>query len=109
MINQKGIIHTLPLLVIIAAVGIISFLLISSTLPLNGLFGTLNQKHASQAAVSVSSPCQFQKADQPLNIAFCDTFDSSNPNPAGMNTRSGELDGVAWGASRVNSADNPSQ
>ena len=48
--NQKGVIHTLPLLVIVAAVGIISFLLISSTLPLGGLFGELNPKPASQAA-----------------------------------------------------------
>ena len=50
LFNQKGIIHTLPLLIIIAAVGIISFLLISSTIPLNGLFGALNPKPASKAA-----------------------------------------------------------
>ncbi len=50
LFNQSGVIHTLPLLVIIAAVGIISFLLISSTLPLNGLFGRLNPKPASHAA-----------------------------------------------------------
>ncbi len=52
LFNQKGVLHTLPLLVIIAAVGIISFLLITSTLPLNGLFGKLNPKQSSHAATS---------------------------------------------------------
>src|SRR5437868_7857461 len=101
--NQTGVIQTLPLLIIIAAVGIISFLLVSSTAPLNGLFGTTNPKPPSRAATS--SPCQFQKADQPLNIAFCDTFDQ--PMPTG--DRAGDLNGSAWGVSRTTSDDNPSQ
>src|SRR5258708_233923 len=88
-LNQRGIIHTLPLLVIIAAVGIISFLLVSSTLPLNGLFGILNQKPRTHAATitncGLTSP------------AFCDTFDA----PAGTGNRSGDLNGTIWGASRT--------
>src|SRR5438105_827254 len=48
--SQQGIIRTLPLLIVIAAVGIISFLLISSTAPTGGLFNTLNPKPASNAA-----------------------------------------------------------
>src|SRR4030081_2034805 len=55
LLNQQGVIHILPLLLIIAAVGIISFLLISSTLPLNGIFGTINPKQASRAA-SLQAP-----------------------------------------------------
>ena len=54
LLNQSGLIHTLPLLVIIAAVGIISFLLISSTLPINGLFGLLNPKPQSHAVATLT-------------------------------------------------------
>ncbi len=42
-----------------------------------------------------ASPCQFQKADQPLNVALCETFDQS----AGTGTRSGDLSSL-WGVSR---------
>src|SRR5438105_3876087 len=49
-LNQLGIVQTLPLLLVVAAVGIISYLLISSTLPLGGILGNLNPKPASQAA-----------------------------------------------------------
>jgi len=38
--------------------------------------------------------------------AFCDTFDAPTANPAG--SRSGELNGVVWGVSRLN-VNNPSQ
>src|SRR5437868_7466551 len=49
--SQSGVIHALPLLVIVAVVGIISYLLISSTAPFKeGLFGTLNPRPASNAA-----------------------------------------------------------
>ena len=30
---------------------------------------------ASALAAPTTSPCQFQKAALPLNVAFCDTFD----------------------------------
>src|SRR5258708_35744122 len=50
LLSQSGIIRILPLLLIIASVGIISFLLISSTAPSTGLFGLLNPKPASRAA-----------------------------------------------------------
>ncbi len=56
LLNQEGVIHTLPLLIIIASVGVISFLLISSTLPLNGLFGVLNPKSSSEAAEPMPTP-----------------------------------------------------
>ncbi len=88
LLNQKGIIHTLPLLIIVAAVGIISFLLLSSTVPLAGLFGILNPKPASRAA---SSNCGL------ANAIFCDTFDA----PARGNNRAGDLDGNVWGVSRT--------
>ena len=47
-------------------------------------------------ASAVGSPCQFQEASQPLNIAFCETFDSA----AGTGNRAGQLNGTLWGASR---------
>jgi hypothetical protein len=43
------------------------------------------------------SPCQFQRADQPLNVALCETFDQ----PAGIGNRSGDLNGTLWGVSRA--------
>jgi len=57
LLGQDGLIHTVSLLLIIAAVGVISFLLISSTLPIGGFFGQLFKKPASFAAtdnISVS-------------------------------------------------------
>src|SRR5260221_406223 len=80
LFNQKGVIHTLPLLVIIAVVGVISFLLISSTLPLNGLFGVLNPKSSSHAAstgvwVNITPPnMKVTKAD----FTNCDSFGVTN-------------------------------
>jgi len=59
IINQSGAINILPIMLVIIAVGMIGYLLISSTLPLNsGLFGILFPKPGSQAAVSgpVSGP-----------------------------------------------------
>ncbi len=53
-----------------------------------------------------ASPCQFQKASQPLNIALCETFDAPAGNPA---TRSGDLDPVLWGVSRLSSNINVTQ
>jgi len=50
--------------------------------------------------------CQFQTADQPLNVAFCDTFEQ--PRGSGAD-RSGDLFGTVWGVSRISSATNPSQ
>ena len=49
--------------------------------------------HSSRAEAG----CSFQTADQPLNVAFCDTFDAPNP----VIGRSGELDERVWGVSRV--------
>jgi hypothetical protein len=50
--GEKGVISTLPLLLIIAIVGIIGFILIASTAPLGGLLGQINPKPKSHAAVS---------------------------------------------------------
>ncbi len=50
--NQQGLIQTLPLLLIIAIVGVISFLLLTSVAPFNnGFFNNLNPKPPSYAAV----------------------------------------------------------
>jgi hypothetical protein len=63
------------------------------------LIGSLLGSGGAPGAVAApaASPCQFQKADQPLNVAFCDTFD----RPAGTGTRSGDLDSTVWGVSRL--------
>ncbi len=100
--NQKGIIHTLPLLIIIAAVGIISFLLISSTLPLNGLFGELNPKPKSNAQMApMEDQCKFFTAPGAVP-AFCDVFNIKNPGG-----RAGDLDEVRWQYGRTNNFTNP--
>jgi hypothetical protein len=43
--------------------------------------------------------CIFAKADRPLNVAMCDTFDRPAGDPA---RRSGDLEPVLWGVSRTN-------
>jgi Bacterial Ig domain len=60
---------------------------------------------APSVSTSGPSPCQFQKADQPLNVALCETFDA----PAGTGNRSGQLNGTLWGVSRVTSYKNDGQ
>jgi hypothetical protein len=55
LIREVGTINTLPLLLIIAAVGLLSFVLITSVGPFNqGLFQSLNPKPQSQAATTVN-------------------------------------------------------
>lgn len=49
--------------------------------------------------------CQLQMADQPANVAFCDTFDQ----PMGIGNRSGDLNGVIWGVSRTSGNVNQGQ
>ena len=56
---------------------------------------------ATEGSTTPTSPssCRFTKADQPLKVAFCDTFD----HPAGDPTkRSGDLEPILWGVSRTN-------
>ena len=98
LFNQSGIIHTLPLLVIIAAVGIISFLLISSTAPIGGLFGILNPKTQSRAA---TSGCQFLSSPG-ATAAFCDDL-SGGAKPGG---RAGDLDHSKWSIGRFSGDNN---
>jgi len=50
--------------------------------------------------------CKFQKATQPLRVAFCDSFDAPRSNPA---TRSGDLDAELWGVSRISTKVNIGQ
>jgi hypothetical protein len=50
----------------------------------------------TSSAATKPSPCQFQKANRPLNVALCETFD----HPAGTGNRSGDLNGTLWGVSR---------
>jgi hypothetical protein len=52
-----------------------------------------------------SAGCVLEKADAPVNVAFCETFDQ----PAPVLTRSGQLDQTLWGVSRLNTFVNPSQ
>src|SRR5438132_13517188 len=91
-LGEAGIIHILPLFLVIAAVGIISFLLISSTAPTGGLFGILNPKPNSKAAtttnvIDMAFPCGF------TNPAFCDNF---SEGPAPVKGRGGDLDFRKW-------------
>lgn len=59
------------------------------------------------APVAVATPAAVGAACGLAQAAFCDTFDAPSPNGAG--TRSGDLDGLVWGVSRVTSDDNPGQ
>ncbi len=52
-----------------------------------------------------SAGCQLQTADQPANIAFCDTFEQ----PMGTGNRSGDLNGTVWGVSRTSGNVNQGQ
>lgn len=50
-LNQSGVIHTIPLLLLVATIGVISFLLLSFVAPFSkGLFKYLNPKNSSKAA-----------------------------------------------------------
>ncbi len=53
----------------------------------------------------VSGGCVLQKADAPVSIAFCETFDQ----PAAVVTKAGQLNQTLWGVSRLNTHVNPSQ
>ncbi len=101
---QQGIIHTLPLLIIIVAVGIISFLLISATAPTNGLFSILNPKPPIRAQAMMGSPFMNNDCGLP-NQAFCDTFDTKSP----VISRTGQLNPNTWTIAHVNTSSNPDQ
>ncbi|MEO6627751.1 MAG: hypothetical protein ABIP03_04205 [Aquihabitans sp.] len=45
-----------------------------------------------------SNTCVFKTASQPVQVAFCDSFDVATRNSA---TRSGDLDAKIWGVSRT--------
>src|SRR4051812_6045116 len=99
LLDQSGVIHVIPLLIIVAAVGIITFLLISSTAPINGLFGIINPKPPTNAQVMMSEEdqCKFFTAPG-TQAAFCDVFDIKH-----LGGRAGDLDEARWQYSRVNS------
>src|SRR4051812_10248633 len=98
LLDQRGVVHTLPLLLIIVAVGIVSYLLISSTAPFKGgLFGIINPKPQSQAAtnaplIDMAYPCGF------TNPAFCDNF---SEGPAPVKGRANDLDSKKWSFARI--------
>lgn len=47
--------------------------------------------------IGTGGGCQFGTADRPLSVAFCETFDA----PKGNGSRTGDLDPVLWGVSRI--------
>jgi hypothetical protein len=49
-VSQRGVVHPAVLLLFIVAIGLVAFLLISSTAPLGGKLGNVYQKPASRAA-----------------------------------------------------------
>src|SRR5690242_12937223 len=50
--GQAGVVKIIPLLLVVATVGIISFLLITATLPFKGQFSNLFPKSSSNAATN---------------------------------------------------------
>jgi len=95
---------------------LVTFVILFFILTIALIIGNLNssQVDVSHAATTTQTTsflpgsvpgCQFQKADPGFNVAFCDTFDQ----PMGTGNRSGDLDGLVWGESRVTQNNNPSQ
>ena|GEM_PF-985346 len=56
--------------------------------------------HERTSTLGPVARCQFRIADQPLKVAFCETFDQA----AGTGNRSGALNGTLWGVSRLSGA-----
>ncbi len=56
-LSDKGVMRILSLLIVVTAIGIISFLLISSTGPFSGIFNKLFSKSSSYAAEVIPSTC----------------------------------------------------
>jgi hypothetical protein len=109
LFNDRGVVHILPLLLIIAAVGIISFLLISSTAPTGGLLGELNPKPRSNAATPMPSGMMggnlMNNDCNLLGQAFCDTFDTPFP----VVSRTGQINPNTWSVAHVNTTVNLGQ
>jgi hypothetical protein len=79
----------------------------SATTPATEPERALSATSDQRAPVVRRSPdCVFSKAEQPVELAFCDSFDEPTPNPA---TRAGDLDATVWGVSRTNTFVNMGQ
>ena len=96
---QKGVAH---ILLLVAALGVVAFILVSSTVPFKDrVFGELYQKPISQAAVpngiDMAYPCGF------TNPAFCDDF---SQGPAPVKGRGNDLDFRTWSFNRVGGESN---
>ena len=95
----------------VSIVIVIILVLITSVLVLNTKHSQTTASHAAAVTQATSflpgsvPGCQFQKADTGFNVAFCDTFDQ----PMGTGNRSGDLDGLVWGASRLSDGWNQGQ
>lgn len=62
---------------------------------------------AQQVVGGHDSGCVLSKADQPTNIAFCESFGQAFSNT--VSSRSGDLDTRLWGVSRIGSQVNQGQ
>src|SRR5258706_1434333 len=74
--------------------GIFILFLLVIVLPLTLLVAESHTNLFNYAQVAIPA-CHFMKADQPVNVAFCDSFDS----PQSTGNRSGALNGLIWGVS----------
>lgn len=100
--GQHNLRSIMNLLSVRMALSIVALVLISV-----GIFWTAGtQKSLDGARLTDTTPCQFQKADQPLHVAFCDSF--SRPLPTAGN-RSGDLNAQVWGVSRITANTNATQ
>jgi hypothetical protein len=78
-----------------AAIGVTTLLLTRAATPLLSTEGK-------------DTSCNFQKADAPVQVAFCDGFNTAYLNDPSVN-RSGDLNNQLWGVSRTNTNTNTSQ
>src|SRR5258708_26939008 len=74
--NESGIIRILPVLLIVAAGGIIAFLLLSSTAPFRGFFNILFPKPPTRADMPLSFPMPSDKTG--LNVVGNQIRNSQN-------------------------------
>ncbi len=106
LLGQKGLAHILPLFIIIAAVGIISFILISSTFGFkNRFFASLFPKQFSFAAnLPVPVNLQVEQDDRNAILQWNNYATTNNEKPPGL---TGYV--VYWGIynSSTNTINNP--
>ncbi len=89
----------------VSAVGVAAFLLVASACVPPPKRPTPPPPAGHPSPIGTPGRCLLTRADAPSSMAFCDTFDAPKGKPT---SRSGDLDPVLWGVSRIGNP-NPGQ